>query len=78
MEAVSISAEGPIIRTTVQTIMSKRPSLNCLIIFVLSIIHLVTSEGSDLAPWEGDVAVRHSRGHAGGPVHIAPIPYNAY
>ena len=77
MEAVSISAEGPIVNTTIYTIMSKRPSLNCLIIFVLS-IDLVTSEGSDLAPWEGDVAVGHSRGHAGGPVHIAPIPYNAY
>ena len=77
MEAVSTSAEGPIVNTTIYTIMSKRPSLNCLIIFVLS-IDLVTSEGSDLAPWEGDVAVRHSRGHAGGPVHVAPIPYNAY
>ena len=32
MEAVSTSAEGPIINTTIQTIMSKQPSLSCLII----------------------------------------------
>ena len=49
MEAVSISAEGPIVNTTIYTIMSKQPSLNCLIIctlysvLILSPLKVVTS-----------------------------------